>query len=84
MKAVNNYIIITKIKEEIKTDFGFIMQDTKGEIRYSKGKVVNCGEKTEGINSDDVIYYDKRAGHDLIYEGKRYTVIKQQDVVIVE
>ena len=50
MKAVNNYIIITKIKEELKTDFGFIMQDTKGEIRYSKGKVINCGEKTECIN----------------------------------
>ena len=50
MKAVNNYIIITKIKEELKTDYGFIIQDNKNEIRYLKGKVVNCGEKTECIN----------------------------------
>jgi co-chaperonin GroES (HSP10) len=84
MKAVNNYIIITKIKEELKTDYGFIIQDTKGELRYSKGKVINCGEKTECINPDDIIYYDRRAGHDLVYEGKSYTVIRQQDVVIVE
>jgi co-chaperonin GroES (HSP10) len=84
MKAVNNYIIITKIKEELKTDYGFIIQDTKGELRYSKGKVINCGEKTECINPNDIIYYDRRAGHDLVYEGKSYTVIRQQDVVIVE
>lgn len=38
MKAVNNYIIITKIKEEIKTDYGFIMQDNKSENRYLKRK----------------------------------------------
>jgi len=29
MRAVNNYIIVTPIKEEIKTEFGFIMQDDK-------------------------------------------------------
>ena len=84
MKAVNNYIIITKIKEELKTDYGFIIQDNKNEIRYLKGKVVNCGEKTECINPEDVIYYDRRAGNDIVLEGKSYTVIKQQDVIIVE
>ena len=84
MKAVNNYLIITKIKEELKTDYGFIIQDNKNEIRYLKGKVVNCGEKTECINPEDVVYYDRRAGHDIVLEGKSYTVIKQQDVIIVE
>ena len=84
MKAVNNYIIITKIKEEIKTDYGFIMQDNKSENRYLKGKVVNCGEKTECINPEDIIYYYRHAWHDLVFEGKSYTVIKQQDVIIVE
>ena len=36
MKAVNNYIIITPIKEEKKTESGFIMQDDKAEFRYLK------------------------------------------------
>ena len=84
MRAVNNYIIVTPIKEEIKTDFGFIMQDDKKEIRYLKGKVISCGEKTECISPNDTIYYDRHAGHTVVFEGKSHTVIKQQDVVIVE
>ena len=84
MKAVNNYIIITTIKEEQKTEGGFIMQDDKAEFRYLKGEVVSVGEKTEAIKCCDIIYYDRHAGHDIMFNGKSYTVIKQQDVVIVE
>ena len=84
MKAVNNYIIITTIKEEQKTESGFIMQDDTAEFRYLKGEVVSVGEKTEAIKCCDIIYYDRHAGHDIMFGGKSYTVIKQQDVVIVE
>lgn len=84
MKAVNNYIIITTIKEEQKTEGGFIMQDDKAEFRYLKGEVVSVGEKTEAIKCCDIIYYDRHAGHDIMLDGKSYTVIRQQDVVIVE
>ena len=84
MRAVNNYIIVIPIKEEIKTDFGFVMQDDGKEIRYLKGEVVSCGEKTECISPKDIIYYDRHAGHNVSFEGKDHTVIKQQDVVIVE
>nr|ASN63204.1 co-chaperonin GroES [uncultured virus] len=84
MKAVNNYIIITTIKEEQKTEGGFIMQDDKAEFRYLKGEVVSVGEKTEAIKCCDIIYYDRHSGHDIMLDGKSYTVIRQQDVVIVE
>ena len=84
MKAVNNYIIIKGIKEENKTDSGFIMKDDKAEFRYLKGEVVSIGEKTEAIKCCDVIHYDRNAGHEIIFDNKPYIVIKQQDVVIVE
>ena len=84
MKAVNNYIIIKGIKEEKKTDSGFIMKDDKAEFRYLEGEVVSIGEKTEGIKCCDVIHYDRNAGHEIIFDNKPYIVIKQQDVVIVE
>mgnify|MGYP003634364625 CR=1 FL=1 len=84
MKAVNNYIIIKGIKEEKKTDSGFIMKDDKTEFRYLKGEVVSIGEKTEAIKCLDIIHYDRNAGHEIIFDNKTYIVIKQQDVVIVE
>ena len=84
MKAVNNYIIIKGIKEEKKTNSGFIMQDDKSEFRYLKGEVVSVGEKTEAIECCDIIYYDRNAGHEILFDNQTYIVIKQNDVVIVE
>ena len=56
----------------------------KAEFRYLKGEVVSVGEKTEAIKCCDIIHYDRHAGHDIIFDGKTYIVIKQNDVVIVE
>ena len=84
MKAVNNYIIIEKIKEEPKKQNGLLITDnhTK-DIRYLKGKIVSVGNLTEGLKENDIIYYDRHAGHGIEYADTLYHVIRQQDVVIV-
>ena len=84
MKAVNTYIIIEKIKEEQKTQSGLILGDDKAEVRYLKGKIISVGDNTVGINPDDIIYYDKHAGHGIEFADKLFYVIKQGDVVFVE
>ena len=38
---------------------------------------------TEGIKVNDIIYYDRRAGHGIEYDDNLYQVIRQQDVVLV-
>ena len=84
MKAINNYIIIENIKEEPKKTNGLIISDnhTK-DIRYLKGRVISFGNLTEGIKEDDVIYYDRHAGHNIEFDEKLYQVIRQGDVVLV-
>ena len=84
MKAVNNYIIIEKIKEEPKKQNGLLITDnhTK-DIRYLRGKVISVGNLVKGVTNDDVIYYDRHAGHGVEYNQTMYHVIKEQDVVIV-
>ena len=85
MKAVNNYIIITEIKEEKKSENGLLIMDQHtNDIRYLKGKVVSVGENTIGVKENDTIYYDRHAGHGIEYNNIMYKVIKQPDVVIVE
>ena len=85
MKAVNNYIIITEIKEEKKSKNGLLIMDQHtNDIRYLKGKVVSVGENTIGVKENDTIYYDRHAGHGIEYNNVMYKVIKQPDVVIVE
>ena len=64
MKAVNNYIIIERIKNEPKKGGGVILTDEVNEDnRYLKAKVVSIGNIVEGINNGDSIYYDKQPQH---------------------
>ena len=85
MKAVNHYIVIDPIKNEPKKVGGLILTDEINEDnRYLKAKVVSVGNLVEGINENDVVYYDKHAGHGIQHKDKFYGVIKQQDVVLID
>ena len=85
MKAVNNYIIVEKIKTEQKKVAGLIVtEDTDQDNRYTKAKVISVGNLVEGIKQDDIVYYDKHAGHGIQHKDKFYGVIKQQDVVLID
>ena len=85
MKAVNHYIIIDLIKNEPKKVGGLILTDEVNEDnRYLKAKVVSIGNLVEGIHIDDIVYYDKHAGHGIQHKDKFYGVIKQQDVVLID
>ena len=85
MKAVNHYIIIDLIKNEPKKVGGLILTDEVNEDnRYLKAKVVSVGNLVEGINENDVVYYDRHAGHGIQHKDKFYGVIKQLDVVLID
>ena len=85
MKAVNNYIIIDLIKNEPKKVGGLILTDEVNEDnRYLKAKVVSVGNLVEGINENDIVYYDRHAGHGIQHKDKFYGVIKQLDVVLID
>ena len=85
MKAVNHYLVIERIKDGPTEVGGLILTDqTDEDNRYSKGKVISIGNIVEGIKEDDVIYYDKHAGHGIQHKDKFYHVIKQMDVVLID
>ena len=85
MKAVNDYIVIEKIKEEKKTSGGLLLtDDTDTDNRYKRAKVVSVGNLADIIKVDTIVMYDKHAGHDIAYEDLMYRVIRLRDVVLVD
>ena len=85
MKAINRYIIVDRIKTEPKKVAGLIMtDDTDSDNRYLRAKIISTGNLVEGLKDDDVIFYDKHAGHDISWKDSLYRVIRDQDVVLVE
>mgnify|MGYP003110576517 CR=1 FL=1 len=85
MKAVNHYVVVDKIKEAEKKVGGLILtEDTKEDVRYFKGKVVSVGNLVEAISQEDIVWYDRHAGHGIEYNDKFYFVIKASDIVLVD
>ena len=84
MQAINKYIIIETITEEIKTDSGLLLSgDDANQLRYKKGRVVNPGTEVSVIKPGDEIYYDKASGHEVVINGEKYSIILERDVVVV-
>ena len=85
MKAVNDYIVIEKIKEQKTTQGGLLLTDnTDTDNRYKKAKVVSVGNLAELIKVNSVVMYDMHAGHDIDYDDTIYRVIRLRDVVLVD
>tara|TARA_R100001463_G_scaffold66018_1_gene119374 strand:+ start:1301 stop:1561 length:261 start_codon:yes stop_codon:yes gene_type:complete len=85
MKAIGNNIIIKP--EKITTDKTkgglIIIEKDREDIRYKKAIIHSVSDDIKGLKTDDVIYYDKHAGHGVEFNKEKYTVIKLQDVVVV-
>jgi len=85
MKAVNHYLVVKNIKEEVKKIGGFILtENIDSDNRYVKANVISVGNLVEGIKEEDVVFYDKHAGHGMDFKEDHYQVIKQMDVVLIE
>ena len=85
MKAVNHYVVVDRIKEKQKTASGLILDENKDEeLRYFKGKVISVGNLVEVIEKDNVVWYDRFAGHGIEFDGEFYFVIKASDIVLVD
>jgi len=85
MQAINDYVIVDKIKEGPKKVGGLILTDETDETnRYRKANIISVGNMVEIVKEGDVIYYDGVAGHDIAYNDEFYRVIRMRDIVLVE
>lgn len=84
MKVLNKFLIVERIADKSENKSGLIMtMEDKRELRYNKAVVVSVGSLVSGISETDEIYFDKAAGHDVLINEKRLTVIQEKDVVCV-
>ena len=85
MQAINDYVIIDKIKEGPKKVGGLILTDKTDESnRYKEATIISVGNLVDVVKKGDKIYYDAIAGHDISYNDDVYRVIRARDIVIVE
>tara|TARA_R110000744_G_scaffold126148_1_gene232381 strand:+ start:1320 stop:1580 length:261 start_codon:yes stop_codon:yes gene_type:complete len=85
MKAIGNNLIIKPFKAGLtETKGGLILAERQREdIRYEEGTVLSIGSNIEGINENDVIYFDKNNSHQIEIKQEIYKVVNINHVVVV-
>ena len=86
IKPLADRVLIEPAAAEEKTIGGIIIPDTAKE-KPLQGKVVATGNGTKDeemvVKEGDTVLYGKYAGTDLEYDGKKYLVMRQSDILAI-
>ena len=86
IKPLADRVLIEPAPAETKTVGGIIIPDTAKE-KPLQGTVVAVGQGTKDeemvLNVGDTVLYGKYAGTEIEFEGNKYLIMRQSDVVAV-
>lgn len=86
IKPLADRVLIKPAPAETKTIGGIIIPDTAKE-KPLKGEVVACGNGTKDeamvVKVGDTVLYGKYAGQELEFDGEKYLIMKQGDILAV-
>ncbi|MDY5772859.1 MAG: co-chaperone GroES [Bacteroidaceae bacterium] len=86
IQPLSDRVLIAPAPAEEKTIGGIIIPDTAKE-KPLQGKVVAVGEGKKDepmvLKAGDTVLYGKYAGTEIEYEGEKYLVMRQSDVVAI-
>ena len=86
IKPLADRVLIKPAPAETKTIGGIIIPDTAKE-KPLKGEVVACGNGTKEeamvVKVGDTVLYGKYAGQELEFEGEKYLIMKQGDILAI-
>ena len=86
IKPLADRVLVESAAAEEKTVGGIIIPDTAKE-KPLQGKVLAVGNGTKDeemfVKEGDTVLYGKYAGTELEYEGKKYLVMRQNDILAI-
>lgn len=85
MRVLNKFLLVKRQQDSNNmSTTGFMYgADDMRELRYQKATVISFGQNVSGIDEGSEILFDKVAGHDVLIDNERLTVIQEKDVVCV-
>ena len=86
IKPLSDRVLVAPAAAEEKTVGGIIIPDTAKE-KPLKGEVVAVGSGTKDeemiLKVGDTVLYGKYAGQELEFEGVKYLVMRQSDILAI-
>ena len=84
--------VIVKVKKEEEETVGGIVLASNAKEKPTEGEVVAVGEGAFATNGDklpmtvkvgDTVLYDKYSGTNVKYEGEKYLVLHEKDILAI-
>ena len=86
IKSLEDRVIVKAVEAEEVTKAGIIIPDSSKE-KPLKGTVVAAGNGTKDeemvLKAGDTVLYGKYAGTEIEFEGEKYLIMRQSDVLAV-
>lgn len=86
IKPLADRVLVEPAAAEEKTVGGIIIPDTAKE-KPLQGKVVAVGKGTKDeeilVKEGDTVLYGKYSGTELEYEGNKYLIMRQSDILAI-
>ena len=86
IKPIGERVLIEALEAETKTAGGIIIPDNAQE-KPQQGKVIAVGDGTAEVKltlkAGDKVLYGKYSGTEITFEGKKYMIMKESDVLAV-
>jgi chaperonin GroES len=91
LRPLGDRVVVKPAQAEEKTSGGIILPDTakekpqQGEVMaVGAGKLKNDGERTPmELKVGDKVLYGKYAGTEISYEGEKYLIMNENDIMAI-
>ena len=80
IKVLGKRVLIEELVEDIKSESGIILGDTKNSIQKI-GKVISVGHLVEEIKVNDKVMFDSYKSFPIDIDGKTYLIMEENSVI---
>ncbi len=93
LAPMGNRIVVKVAENETKTSSGIIIPDTASKARPHRGKVVFVGKGIKNnkgkaipmqVKAGDSVIFSEWAGTEIMIEGEKHLIMKEDDLLAVE
>ncbi len=92
IKPLSNHLVVEPVTEEEKTKSGILLPETAQKEKPEQGKVIAVGSGKRlrsgkrapmEVKKGDTILFTKYSPNEIKVEGKKYLIVKEEDVLAV-
>ena len=81
IKMLSSRVLVEEIVEDIKSESGIILGNTKTSTNQKIGKVISVGNMVEEIKVTDKVMFDNYKAFPLNLEGKTYLIMEENNII---